>query len=39
MNNMQIGFAPDLDIDMVLALANGLLTEAEVAMWFRERPS
>ncbi|WP_022676075.1 type II toxin-antitoxin system death-on-curing family toxin [Novosphingobium sp. B-7] len=39
LNNVQIGFAPEQAIKMVLALASGLLTEAEVAVWFRERLS
>ena len=39
LNNVQIGFAPAQAINMVLALASGSLTEAEVAVWFRERLS
>lgn len=39
LNNVQIGFAPEQAINMVLALASGSLTETEVAEWFRERLS
>jgi len=34
---VQIGFAPEDAIHMVLALASGALAEAEVADWFRAR--
>lgn len=37
LNNLQIGFAPEEAIHMVLALASGALAEAEVAEWFRAR--
>jgi death-on-curing protein len=37
LNNVQINFAPQEAIHMVLALASGSLTEAEVAAWFRAR--
>lgn len=39
LNNVQIGFAPEDAIRMVLALASGSLAEAEVADWFRARLS
>jgi death-on-curing protein len=38
-NNIQISFAPEEAIRMVLALASGALSEGEVADWFRERLS
>jgi death-on-curing protein len=38
-NNVQISFAPEEAIRMVLTLADGSLTEAEVADWFRGRLS
>ncbi len=37
LNTMRISFAPEEAIPMVLALASGSLTEAEVAAWFRAR--
>ena len=37
LNNVRIGFAPEEAIHMVLALASGVLAEAEVADWFRAR--
>jgi len=37
LNGVQIGFAPEEAIHMVLALASGSLAEAEVAEWFRTR--
>lgn len=37
LNNVQIGFAPEEAIQMVLALVSGSLAEAEVADWFRGR--
>ncbi len=39
LNNIQIGFAPEDAIHMVVALASGSLSEGEVADWFRERIS
>lgn len=39
LNDVQIGFAPEGAIRMVLALATGSLTEIEVADWFRARLS
>lgn len=39
LNNIQIGFTPEEAIPMVLALASGLLSEGEVADWFRRRLS
>lgn len=39
LNNVQVGFAPEDAIHMVLALASGSLTEADVAEWFRARLS
>lgn len=39
LNNIQIGFAPEEAIRMVLALASGSLSEGEVADWFRGRLS
>jgi len=39
LNNIQISFAPEEAIRMVLALASGALSEGEVADWFRERLS
>jgi death-on-curing protein len=39
LNNIQISFAPEEAISMVLALASGVLSEGEVADWFRERLS
>ena len=39
LNNVQIGFAPEDAIRMVMALASGSLAEAEVAHWFRARLS
>lgn len=38
-NNVQISFAPEDAIRMVLALTSGSLAEAELANWFRERLS
>ncbi|WP_408588969.1 type II toxin-antitoxin system death-on-curing family toxin [Novosphingobium sp.] len=37
LNNVQISFAPEEAVHMVLALAGGTLTEVEVADWFRAR--
>lgn len=37
LNNVQIRFASEEAIRMVLALANGSLTEAEVSDWFSGR--
>jgi death-on-curing protein len=37
LNDMRISFAPEEAIHMVLALASGVLTEQEVANWFRAR--
>jgi death-on-curing protein len=37
LNDMQISFAPEEAIHMVLALASGMLTEQEVTNWFRAR--
>jgi death-on-curing protein len=39
LNNVQIGFAPEDAIRMVLALADGSLAEAELADWFKARSS
>lgn len=39
LNNIQISFALEEAIRMVLALASGALSEGEVADWFRERLS
>lgn len=39
LNNIQIRFTPEEAIRMVLALANGSLSEGEVANWFRGRLS
>jgi death-on-curing protein len=39
LNEVQIAFAPDEAIRMVLALASGSLAEADVAEWFRVRLS
>lgn len=39
LNNIQISFAPEEAIRMVLALASGALSEGEVADWLRERLS
>jgi len=37
LNNVQISFAADEAVHMVLALASGALAEVEVAAWFRAR--
>ena len=37
LNDVQISFAPEEAIPMVLALASGALAEPEVADWFRAR--
>ncbi|KPF52042.1 death-on-curing protein [Novosphingobium sp. AAP1] len=39
LNNVQVGFAPEDAIQMVLALASGSLGEGEVARWFKARLS
>lgn len=39
LNKVQIAFTPEEAIRMVLGLASGSLTEAEVADWFRGRLS
>lgn len=37
LNKVEIAFTPEEAVRMVLALASGSLTEAEVAAWFRSR--
>ncbi len=37
LNEIRIAFTPEEAIQMVLALASGTLTEADVAEWFKRR--